>query len=140
MKSALTRISNIITDLALFTPNNLLEEKKKFLSDTTYNPQFTYKKTDFNIHSFRRNLEEYLQEPQDEDERISILIQERVRELLIWLRLQEKKGTEEFTPLSLQLYGKPSLRLLEEAKKLLEKIPSEKVGERPLTGKDIIGT
>lgn len=138
MRSALTRISTIITDLALLNPTNLAEERKKFFASTDYNPQFTYKKTDFPLLAFKDDLERYLQEPQDDDKRISNLVQERVRELLLWLRLHEQKGKEGFTDISLRLYGRPSTRLLQEAKKALAGTVETCPIDRVLSATDVL--
>jgi uncharacterized protein (TIGR02421 family) len=138
MKSELAKISNIITELSLLTPINLEEEKKKFFLDTTYNPQFVYPPLKFPAAALRKDLERYLLKPQHADERISMLMQERVRELLCWIDLQEARGTKDFTQASLALYGRPSARVLAQAENLLEATPFEVQEEKPLKAKDVV--
>lgn len=139
MQSKLARLAAIITDLRLFTPNNLEEEKKKFFADAQYNPQFTYNKTDFPMLAFKDDLEKYLQEPQDEDERISNLVQERVRELLLWMQLHETKGTDAFSDIAIKLYSVPSISIVQEAKKYFtDTIVEECPTDRTLSAKDIL--
>ena len=137
MRSALTRIAAIVTDLRLLTPTNLADERKKFFASDDHEPQFTYAKTDFPTTAFKDDLEKFLQGPQDPDERISTLIQERVRELLLWIELHERKGEEGFTDVAIRLHGKPSLRMLREARAALEGTPEECPTDRTLTAQDI---
>ena len=138
IKSQLTRIASIITDIALLHPTNEEEERKKFFANENYNPQFTYKEIPFPLFAFKKDLEQLLQQPQDDDERISNLIQERVRELLTWLELQAQRGKEGFTDASLRIYGQPSRRLIEEATRFLKTTPETCPEEKTLTAQEII--
>lgn len=135
--TGLARLAGIITDLSLFTPVNLEEEKRKVLSDSSYTPQFRYKKRDFSIDDSRRALERYHQEPQDADERVSNLVHERVRELTAWLDLHAAKDNESFTRASTTLYGTPSPRVIAQAKEDLERLEAEEQAERALSAEDV---
>lgn len=135
MKSELSRLATIITELKPLTPTNLQEEKKKFFESDDYNPQFTYEKTDFPIEAFNKTLESYLQKPQAEDEKISRMIQERVRELQTWLAIHQHKGTAAFGGISTKLFGNPTTRFLQAANETIKQ-PVEEETKRPLGAKE----
>lgn len=138
MEEELSNIIGIITDLQQFTPINIEEEKNKFFANTerTYNPQFTYPEIDFSIEEYRKTLEQYLLQPQ-EDEVYTQLVHERIRELLLWLDLHEWKGRKDIARISAVLWGLPSRTILSEAHNIIASTPLEKE-ERDLLGKDII--
>ena len=133
----LARMARIITDLSLFTPLNLQEEKEKVLADASHTPRFTYKQRDFSIDEYRKELESFLQEPQDEDQRISDLVHERVRELMLWLDMHQAKDNAAFTHASSLLYGTPIPRVLQAAKKDIDEADAKTPAERTLTAQDI---
>ncbi len=138
MEEELIHITGIITDLQRFTPINIEEEKNKFFADKerTYNPQFKYPETDFSIEEYRKVLERYLLQPQ-EDDVFTHLVHERIRELLLWLDLHEWKGRKDVARISSFLWGQPSKNILREAQELVNTLPAEPE-ERELLGKDII--
>ena len=138
MQSVLARLATIITDLSLFTPTNLTAEKELFFAQEGYNPQFTYKNTDFPIKAFRKDLEQYLQQTQSADARINELVQERVRELFLWLDLHDAKGTDDFSTIAVKLYGKPSHRLLQAANDFLGQSQREETPQRTLGPEAIV--
>lgn len=132
----LARMARVITDLSLFTPTNLDEERAKVLADADYEPRFAYRKLDFPLEEYREKLEGYLQAPQDEDARISTLVHERVRELLHWLELHAAHDNDSFTAASTKLYAAPSLSILAAASKDLVLVAGGPP-ERPLTAQDV---
>ncbi|MBD3208805.1 DUF1704 domain-containing protein [Candidatus Woesearchaeota archaeon] len=119
MGLSLTKIAALVADETLFNPVNVLEEKKKFFDDTSYNPRFTYKGLGFDPVALRQELEQFLQASQDGDERVSQLVQGRARELMKWLDLVEARGSGAFTHFSVELFGKPDAWLVAEAEQLL---------------------
>ena len=133
----LSRLAGIITDLSLFTPTNLAAEKEKVFADSSYIPQFTYKGLGFSIDEYREELDVYLRGVQDEDNRISDLVHERVRELLHWLDLHDAKTNDDFTAASLALYGSPSPRIVAFAQQDIDTLENTDVPKRLLTPEDI---
>ncbi|MFP4524445.1 MAG: tyrosine/phenylalanine carboxypeptidase domain-containing protein [Candidatus Woesearchaeota archaeon] len=125
----LARIVSIVTNESFINPTNLADEREKFFNDKSYNPQFAYTTPDYNPDEYLRLLERYLQAPQGGDERISTLVQERVRELMTWVHLVKNRGNYIFTDFSKELFGRPTPRLVVEARRILENLPEAREQE-----------
>jgi len=132
----LTRLATILTDETHLNPTNLKEEQQKFFNNPSYNPQFTYKQLPFFQEDYHQELERLILTPQDDDKRISTIIQERARELMLWLDLLTERGTRTFTTTSKLLFGQPSQSLVTTAKNILEQQPREEE-EQSLTAQEL---
>ncbi len=104
-------------------PANLKEETEKFLADSTYNPQFEYRKLSFNAHELKTKLKK-IEETLD-DSPLGRLFQKKAQEHLKKIWLLEARGKEDFTNHSYELYGKPSEHLIAKAREKLEGKPKD---------------
>ena len=107
--------------LAHLKPINLKEEYNKFLVDPTYNPQFEYKPLKFDPN----NLYARLKRIEFPDSPIGILLRKKADEIKRKIELLESRGTDHFTAKSIHLYGAPDEKILNEALKEIEKMPSK---------------
>ena len=117
-------IINIDREIHLLShlkPVNLKEEHNKFLVDPTYNPQFEYKPLSFSPN----NLYARLKRIEFPDTPIGILWRKKVDEIKRKIELLESRGTDHFTAKSIHLYGAPDEKMLNEALKEIEKMPSK---------------
>jgi len=101
----------------LITPTNLLEEKKKFLKDIKYNPQFTYPEMNEVTRMYYHIINRLEMLPNEDN--INKILNAKHREIKIKFKLSKLIGKNGFTKQSLRSYGKPSETLVKEAKKIL---------------------
>ncbi len=120
---SLVVLNALLFDMSFLDPVNMDEEKKKFFGSDSYNPVFEYKKIDFPADSFRTNLEQMLLSPQNEDIRISQMIQDTAREDMLLIDLLKARGTQNFGVISEQIFPAPSKRMISKAKEVLDNIP-----------------
>ncbi|MBN1275837.1 DUF1704 domain-containing protein [Candidatus Woesearchaeota archaeon] len=132
----LVRSAAILSDESHLNPANTAEEKKKFFDDHSYEPRFTYRELDADTDALRKGLERTLQQPQDDDGRLSQLMQGRARELMRWLDLLLARGSEEFTQRSIELFGTPDKSLLAEAERLVESAQPREEEERTISAEE----
>lgn len=116
----IVKIDEVIHLLSHLKPTNLREEYNKFLVDPTYNPQFEYKPLKFDPN----NLYARLKRIEFPDSPIGILWRKKADEIKRKIELLEARGTEHFTAKSIHLYGTPDEKILNEALKEVEKMPS----------------
>lgn len=128
MKSKLARLVTIITNEKFLNPLNLEEEKEKVLSNDSYEPQFEYPKLDYPASAFKKDLERMILKPQHKDPRINMLIQERARELSLWIEMMQARGSPYATAISNKIFGVVQPRHIQAAKTWLdlEDEPAEK--------------
>ncbi len=117
--SRLLMLSEIIRKDDFFVPVNLSVEKEKFLGDDSYEPFFEYAPLDFNPDDFKKQLEQEILNNSFDDERVRVLFQGVVRDLMLHLELLRARGTNDFSHKSLMLFGRPSRSLLLRADSLL---------------------
>lgn len=126
-------IDEIFNDLTkwLFVryPINLTEEKIKFFnSNNTYNPQFKYdlnnKKVNF------QQVEKLISQIQDPA--IRELYQKKLDEYKLQYSLYNQVGqsAQEFTKLSIQIYGKPNKESVAIAEKIVKSMPPVSIGRK----------
>lgn len=126
----LEKIDNELSDidasiklLGHLRPMNLREEHAKFLLDHSYNPQFEYKKLNFNPNSLYTRLKR-IDFPETA---IGTLWKKKADEIIRKIQLLEARGTTDFTERSIALYGKPDEKLfqlaLEEARSMPKEFP-----------------
>lgn len=110
-------------------PTNLLEEKQKFFDKKfNYNPQFQYKKIDkSNIDNKINLLGSIDMSPIESEDWIKKLYKDRIQELqdILDLFMLIGEDSEAFTKGSTKIYGLPSTKVNNFAKKIL-KTPKQK--------------
>lgn len=119
----LTAMDKQLQMLAHLKPVNLKEEKEKFLEDTSYNPHFQYKNLNFDAPALKAELTKLSK--QLDQSAVAELFRHKIDEHLKKIQLLEARGSEDFTQKSFDLFGKPTEKLLQEAKKKLDKKPHE---------------
>jgi len=113
----LVKIDSQIKLLYYLRPLNLLEEKKKFLKDTSYNPQFYYPEIKFDPFKLRSDLLKL----EFDDSPLGQIFEKKKDEILQKIELLENIGTPMFNDISKDLYGDVEEELLKEAFKSIEK-------------------
>jgi alpha-L-glutamate ligase-like protein/uncharacterized protein (TIGR02421 family) len=131
---ALQKADEIICDIdekisliSAVKPVNQVEEKIKFLSDKTYNPNFEYASKNYPLEEFRKKLKNL----HLDDSPLGTLLAHKRSELLAKLDVLENIGNDEkFIQATIKLFGKPSESTIKFAKDLLKsqkkKIPHKK--------------
>lgn len=110
-----------IRKLRFVNPTNQEDEKHKFFISHDYNPQFQYGTLPFDPVDIRKKLQSYKKSL--DQHHISHIIAKKIDKLTVWLHLLEQvgKNSKEFTKYSLEYYQKPNQKLVEYAKKIVEK-------------------
>ena len=131
---ALQKADEIICDIdekisliSAIKPINQIEEKIKFLSDKTYNPNFEYAPKNYPTKEFGKKLKNL----HLDDSPLGTLLAHKRSELLAKLDVIENIGNDEkFVQAAVKLFGKPSENTINFAKNLLKnhkkKVPHEK--------------
>ena len=117
----LSDIDSRIKLLSHMKPTNLKEENTKFLLDPHYNPQFDYKIVSFDPNNFYTRLGR-LEFP---DSAIGELWRKKADEITRKIRVIEARDSDEFTERSIDLYGGPDERLVQEALHEIRSMPKE---------------
>lgn len=98
-------------------PVNLEEEREKFFQSFKKNPQFTYPELKFDLYELRRQLTQI----QTDTTVLGKIFEKKKDEIAKKITLLEFRGfADEFTDASVDLYGKPSEKLFEDAEKWLK--------------------
>lgn len=114
----INKIDSKIKLLFHVRPINLEEEKKKFFGNRLYNPKFEYPQLKFDP----LELTEELQKIKTDDSPLGRIYEEKKQEIFKKIRLLESMDEEEFTKISIDLYGKPTKEDKERCIELLKKI------------------
>lgn len=102
------------------TPTNVEECRAAFLDGTTSNPQFSYRPLEDDPDVIVETLDAI---PNDvEDMALAHLLAAKRREFQLQLDMLRARGTAEFLPLSVELYGGVDTSLRERAEQILEQI------------------
>jgi len=102
------------------TPTNVEECRAAFLDGTTSNPQFSYRPLEDDPDVIVETLDAI---PDDvEDKALAHLLAAKRREFQLQLGMLRARGTAEFLPLSVELYGGVDTSLRERAEQILEQI------------------
>lgn len=109
--SRLVEIAAIILDISLINPTNVSEQRERFFKNND-NLIFTYKP--FSAQPIIDELES-MQIPNDN---LGIILNRARSFLLLYAKALSNRGSDEFAPTD--LYGKPSTKLIEKAKELLQ--------------------
>ncbi len=103
-------------------PINLNEQKEEFFKNFKRNPEFEYAELKFDTYNLRKELEQIY----TDDSPLGILFEKKKNEIYKKINLLDFRGySDEFTESSIELYGKPSKELVNEATDLLLKSESE---------------
>jgi alpha-L-glutamate ligase-like protein/uncharacterized protein (TIGR02421 family) len=103
-------------------PINLNEQKEEFFKNFKKNPEFEYAELKFDTYNLRKELEQIY----TDDSPLGILFEKKKNEIYKKINLLDFRGySDEFTESSIDLYGKPSPELVQEATALLLKTESE---------------
>jgi len=111
----IVNIDNKIKLLFHLRPLNLEQEKKKFLENFSYNPQFVYPELKFDPTELKRKLESI----ETDSSPIGTIFQAKKEELLKKIDLVESIDTEYFTQKSINLFGEPSEEIVKECENYL---------------------
>ncbi|MFA4890814.1 MAG: tyrosine/phenylalanine carboxypeptidase domain-containing protein [Candidatus Gracilibacteria bacterium] len=111
----IVNIDNKLKLLFHLRPVNLEEEKRKFLENFSYNPQFVYPELKFNPTELKQKLETI----RTDESPLGIIFEAKRDELMKKIELIESIDTEYFTQKSANLFGKPDPELIKECEKLL---------------------
>ena len=140
------RIAEIEKEIDIFkyiNPINSKEEKGKFLSEyeagNYYNPQFKYEKFNPNIDELYDELSVIKQNFENDDRSIlAPYYLKNIEKTMLMVDLFKDRTTPNFGEEISNLYGKPSNRLLKEAKSNLLKYKSVDEYEETLTPKEVL--
>ncbi len=108
-----------------FNPLNANEEMRKVFKDNNYNPRLKYdppKKSLIGVEKTLLSLE-------TDNSVYGRLLKKKANEFYNFLTMVKSVGKKEFTDYSIKIYGKPSLDLIRESKRIL-KIDEEEVWKR----------
>jgi len=102
-------------------PINLKDERDAFMKDNSYEPQFQY--TEFMFDPL--HLKEKIRDTKKKigDSALSKMFSEKLTEIEKKIALLEAIGTDHFMDRSIDLFGKPSDEILQEAQKKLDQKP-----------------
>lgn len=124
----LVRIDNKIKLLYHLRPINLISEQEKFFKTPDLNPNFEYPELKFNPIE----LVDALNKIKTDDSPLGILFQNKQQELSNKIRLLEAIDEEEFTDISIALFGRPSQEDLINCENYLKNLQKEGVFEPSL--------
>ena len=122
----IVNIDNKIKLLFHLRPTNLEEEKKKFLENFSYNPQFIYPELKFNPNELKQRLEAI----EATDTPLGQIFEEKKEELLKKISLIESIDGESFTEKSIDLFGAPDSTSMSECENLLVEAGKFASGEK----------
>jgi alpha-L-glutamate ligase-like protein/uncharacterized protein (TIGR02421 family) len=108
-------IDNKIKLLFHLRPVNLEEEKKKFLDNFSYNPQFTYPDLKFEPNELKQRLEKI----ETSNTALGQIFEAKKEELRKKIELLENIESSDFTQKSKKLFGEPENELVKECENLL---------------------
>lgn len=143
----LCKIINQIKFLSYFRPVNFIEEAQRFILDKSYNPHFKYKEYGDDLSQIKQDLKKIKYDDSD----LGRLFKNKIKELEGHLSLIERRGSNDFTELSKQVFGTPteedckninSIIRIKSPKSSKEKVSSEelkKIFEDQLHKYDIKG-
>lgn len=98
------RIVSQFKFLSYLRPLNFHVESEKFLTDQSYNPQFIYKESDYDISVLQKDL----QKIKHDDSELGKLFFKKIEELNSFFQLVRARGSAEFADLSALVFGTPT--------------------------------
>lgn len=125
----LIQIDNKIKLLYHLRPINLKEEQKKFFNNPTKNPVFEYPQLKFDPLELVANLAKI----ETDDSELGKIFEEKKQEISDKIALLEAIDQDNFTEISIKLFGKPTKEDVANCEELIEKIDlSHKKREKAL--------
>jgi uncharacterized protein (TIGR02421 family) len=112
-------------NVSLVNPENLDQEKRRFFSSQRYNPLFYYKDAVINFSDCYNKLSRM----RFGNTIMDGILRQKASEALCFLKMIESRGRANFVHHSIEIYGKPTKRLLEHALYYSKKNPG-KIYER----------
>jgi len=113
----LIKIDEKLKILYYLRPINLEEEQNKFFKNFKNNPQFEYPELKFDLNELKKELEKILTDDKPE----GLLFERKKNEISRKIDLLKNIGNDNFTECSINLYGKPEEKLLNECEEYLKK-------------------
>lgn len=120
---AIVQIDNKIKLLYHLRPINLESEKEKFLKNSSNNPQFEYPELKFDP----MELIYALNKIKTDNSPLGIIFKRKIKEISDKIHLLESIDEENFTNISIKLFGTPSYEDTENCKKLLMELSSDEL-------------
>lgn len=117
----LVRVADSFRFLLDLTPVDVEAHRRPFLHDGVTEPAFTYRPLEDRPEVLRAELDA-VAVADVEDQALGHLLRAKHRELELQLDMLEARGTPDFMPLSIELYGTVSPGLLDQAERLLDRI------------------
>jgi uncharacterized protein (TIGR02421 family) len=125
------RVSQSFRFLLDLTPVDVEANRAAFLVGSTREPEFTYRELEDEPEVLRAELAS-ITVGEIDDPTLGHLLRAKHREVGLQLDMLSARGTEEFLPLSIELYGPVAPRLLAQAEDILDRVevPSRGGGDR----------
>jgi uncharacterized protein (TIGR02421 family) len=115
------RVSQSFRFLLDLTPVDVEANRAAFLAGTTRDPEFTYRELEDEPEVLRAELAS-IAVGEIDDPTLGHLLRAKHREVGLQLDMLSARGTEEFLPLSIELYGPVAPRLLAQAEDILDRV------------------
>jgi uncharacterized protein (TIGR02421 family) len=112
----LIKIDEKLKILYYIRPLNLLEEQKKFFQNFKHCPLFEYPELKFDLFALKKDLDQIVTDDKPE----GILFEKKRIEIAKKINLLANRGFEDFTLASINLYGRPDKKLVNEAEEHLK--------------------
>lgn len=117
----LARVSDTFRFLLDLTPVDVEANREAFLHDGATEPSFTYRQLEDELAVVRTVLDSVMV-ADVEDPTFGHLLRAKHREIELHLDMLAARGTDDFLPLSIELYGTVAPGLLDHAQSILERI------------------
>lgn len=119
---ALAEIALSFRFLLDLTPVDVSEQRRAFVAGATGEPEFTYRQLEDDPAVLEERIAA-VEVGRVEDPILATLLRDKRRELELQVQMLAARGTPDFLPLSLELYGGVAPALRDRAEGLLEQLP-----------------
>jgi uncharacterized protein (TIGR02421 family) len=127
----LAQVSDRFRFLLDVTPVDVGPERRRFLAGETTEPTFTYRPLEDDPDVLMAMVDA-IDVAAVEDPTLGHLLRAKLRELELQIEMLRVRCSDQFLPLSIELYGAVAPPLLDHARTLIERIPGP--GDRPAAG------
>ena len=118
------------------TPTNLREQKREFLKGKIDRPQFKYLKSDYDTDKVEKEIDNILSEIPNEG--LGRLLLEKGQEIKLYNKIIGNIGNKDVAKnASIDLFGIPSEKLINEARKVLNTSSDKAVPKKPFEAKEV---
>jgi uncharacterized protein (TIGR02421 family) len=125
----LARISELHRFLVALTPTNTTQAREEYLSDPSSPPRFQYRELG-DLPDLVRDAAVAVDVAGASDPSIRHLFEQKRDELKLQAEMLKARETDEFLPMSIELFGSVRPRLLETAEHILESLPPTRTATR----------